>query len=87
MPEGGHSEEKIASAPSGGRWREGRGHLLRAGDQRGDVLPLEEDVRGAALSELREMCQLRDGNAQLERLVADLLLDGHGLSEIVRKKL
>ena len=34
---------------------------------------------GAALSELREMCQLRDGNAQLERLVADLLLDGHGL--------
>jgi putative transposase len=39
---------------------------------------------GLALSELR---QLREENAKLKRLVADLSLDRHVLQEIVRKKL
>jgi putative transposase len=38
------------------------------------------------LSELREIRQLRDENARLKRLVADLTLDKHILSEVLRKK-
>jgi len=36
---------------------------------------------------LRELRQLRDENARLKRVVADLTLDKHILSEVVRKKL
>ena len=39
------------------------------------------------LSELRELRQLREENAKLKRLVADLSLDRHMLQEIVQKKL
>jgi putative transposase len=39
------------------------------------------------LSEIRELRQLRDENARLKRLVADLTLDKHILNEVVRKKL
>ncbi len=42
---------------------------------------------GLGLSELRELRQLRDENAKLKRLVADLSLDRHILQEIVAKKL
>ena len=42
---------------------------------------------GLVLSELRELRQLREENAKLKRLVADLSLDRHRLQEIVRKKL
>ena len=42
---------------------------------------------GLGLSELRELRQLREENAKLKRLVADLSLDRHVLQEIVRKKL
>ena len=42
---------------------------------------------GLGLSELRELRQLRDENAKLKRLVADLSLDRHVLQEIVAKKL
>jgi cell division protein FtsB len=37
-------------------------------------------------SEMREIRQLRDENAQLKRRVADLPLDKHILSEVSRKK-
>ena len=40
-----------------------------------------------ALNELRELRQLREENAKLKRLVADLSLDRHILQEIVQKKL
>jgi putative transposase len=36
---------------------------------------------------LRELRQLREENAKLKRLVADLSLDRHMLQEIVQKKL
>jgi len=39
------------------------------------------------LTEIRELRQLRDENACLKRLVADLTLDKHILGEVVRKKL
>ena len=42
---------------------------------------------GLGLQELRELWQLRDENAKLKRLVADLSLDRHILQEIVAKKL
>ena len=42
---------------------------------------------GLGLQELRELRQLRDENAKLKRLVADLSLDRHILQEIVEKKL
>ena len=42
---------------------------------------------GLGLSELRELRQLREENAKLKRMVADLSLDRHMLQEIVRKKL
>ncbi len=40
---------------------------------------------GRGLSELRELRQLREENAKLKRLVADLSLDRHVLQEIVAK--
>ena len=40
---------------------------------------------GLGLNELRELRQLRDENAKLKRLVADLSLDRHILQEIVAK--
>jgi putative transposase len=39
------------------------------------------------VQELRELCQLRDENGRLKRLVADLSLDRQILQEIVSKKL
>ena len=42
---------------------------------------------GLGLNELRELRQLREENAKLKRLVADLSLDRHLLQEIVQKKL
>jgi putative transposase len=42
---------------------------------------------GLGLSELRELRQLREENAKLKCLVADLSLDRHMLQEIVRKNL
>ncbi|GIK36104.1 MAG: transposase [Gammaproteobacteria bacterium] len=39
------------------------------------------------VTEVRELRQLRDENARLKRLVADLTLDKHILGEVVRKKL
>lgn len=42
---------------------------------------------GLGLSELRELRQLREENAKLKRLVADLSLDRHVLQENVAKKL
>ena len=38
------------------------------------------------VSELRELRQLRDENARLKRLVADLSLDKHILQEVLSKK-
>jgi putative transposase len=37
-------------------------------------------------TELRELRQLREENGKLKRLLADLTLDKHVLSEIVRKR-
>ena len=41
---------------------------------------------GLGVSELRELRQLREENARLKRLVADLSLDKHILQEVLSKK-
>jgi putative transposase len=47
----------------------------------------KKQYAGLGLSELRELRQLREENAKLKRLVADLSLDRQVLQEIVAKKL
>lgn len=39
------------------------------------------------VAELRELRQLREENSRLKRLVADLTLDKHILSDVIKKKL
>jgi len=47
----------------------------------------KKQYAGLGVSELRELKQLREENAKLKNLVADLSLDKHILQEIVSKKL
>ncbi len=42
---------------------------------------------GMGVSEVRELRQLREENAKLKQLVADLNLDKHVLQEVIAKKL
>lgn len=46
----------------------------------------KKEYAGMLPSEARELKQLRDENAKLKRLVADLSLDKVMLQEVVRKK-
>lgn len=46
----------------------------------------KKKYEGMGVSEVREMRQLRDENAKLKQLVADLSLDKHMLQEIIAKK-
>ena len=41
---------------------------------------------GLGVSEVRELRQMREENARLKRLVADLTLDKQILQEVIRKK-
>jgi putative transposase len=41
---------------------------------------------GMGVSEIREMRQLREENAKLKQLVADLRLDKHMLQEVISKR-
>ena len=42
---------------------------------------------GLGVSELRELRQLKDENARLKKMVADLSLDKEMLQEVIKKKL
>lgn len=59
-----------------------------SGRDRGAILlSLEEGVRRHAVpNEARELKQLRDENAKLKRLVADLSLDKVVLQDVCQKK-
>lgn len=46
----------------------------------------KKQFEGLGVSELRELRQLREENARLKRLVADLSLDKHILQEVLSKK-
>ena len=88
MPKKGHSEEQILRAlrqvESGTRVSE----ICREyGISDATFYIWKKKYAGLALSELRELRQLREENGKLKRLVADLSLDRHILQEIVQKKL
>jgi putative transposase len=88
MAKRGHSEEEILrvlrEAESGDTVVE----LCRKhGISQQTFYVWKKKYAGFGLSELRELRQLREENAKLKRLVADLSLDRHVLQEIVAKKL
>lgn len=88
MPRRGHTEEQILralrQAESGTKVSE----ICREhGISEATYYIWKKRYAGLGLSELRELRQLREENAKLKRLVADLSLDRHMLQEIVRKKL
>src|SRR6201997_3165525 len=88
MAKRGHSEEEILrvlrEAESGDTVVE----LCRKhGISQQTFYVWKKKYAGFGLSELRELRQLREENAKLKRLVADLSLDRHILQEIVQKKL
>ena len=81
----GEKTGNLRVAP-GGIGDAGRRCLPPDGDQRGDVLHLEEEVCGTRRhgATRTEATQRREFEAPA--LVADLTLDKHILSEVVRKK-
>lgn len=88
MAKKGHTEEQILralrQAESGTRISE----ICREhGISEATYYVWKKKYAGLGLSELRELRQLREENAKLKRLVADLSLDRHMLQEIVQKKL
>src|SRR5689334_19207469 len=46
----------------------------------------KKEYAGLSVSEVRELRQMREENARLKRLVADLTLDKQILQEVLRKK-
>ena len=88
MPRKGHTEEQILQAL---RQVEGGEKAVeicqKLGISEQTFYTWKRKYSGIGLSELRELRQLRDENAKLKKMVADLSLDRHMLQEIVRKKL
>jgi putative transposase len=88
MGKKGHSEEEILrvlrEAESGDTVAE---ICRKHGISQQTFYLWKKKYAGLGLNELRELRQLREENAKLKRLVADLSLDRHILQEIVAKKL
>ena len=55
------------------------------GRERSHVLYQKKKFAHLGVSELRRLRQLEDENSRLKRLVADLTLDKHILTETIRK--
>jgi putative transposase len=88
MPRKGHTEEQILQAIRQTESGEKAAEICRKlGISEQTFYTWKRKYSGMGLSELRELRQLRDENAKLKKLVADLSLDRHMLQEIVRKKL
>lgn len=88
MPRKGHTEEQILQALRQAEGGEKVAEVCRKlGISEQTFYTWKRKYAGMGLSELRELRQLREENAKLKRLVADLSLDRHMLQEIVRKKL
>jgi putative transposase len=88
MPRKGHTEEQILQALRQAESGEKAVEICRKlGISEQTFYTWKRKYSGIGLNELRELRQLRDENAKLKKLVADLSLDRHMLQEIVRKKL
>lgn len=88
MPRKGHAVEQIVQAIQQAESGEKAAEICRKlGISEQTFYTWKRKYSGMGLSELRELRQLRDENAKLKKLVADLSLDRHMLQEIVRKKL
>jgi putative transposase len=88
MAKKGHSEEQILRAPHQAESGTRVADICRAhGISEAAYYIWKKKYSGLGLSELRELRQLREENAKLKRLVADLSLDRHILQEIVQQKL
>jgi putative transposase len=88
MSKRGHTEEQILRALHQAEGGTRVSDLCREhGISEATYYVWKKKYAGLGLSELRELRQLREENAKLKRLVADLSLDRHMLQEIVRKKL
>jgi putative transposase len=87
MPRKGHTEEEILRALREVEAGEtGTAVCRKLGISEQTLYVWKKKYAGFGLSELRELRQLREENAKLKRLVADLSLDRHILQEIVGKK-
>ncbi len=88
MPKKGRSEEEILRVLHAVETGETAVAVCRKhGISQQTLYQWKRKYAGLGLSELRELRQLREENAKLKRLVADLSLDRHILQEIVGKKL
>lgn len=84
----GWEERKTMKASKAGSGRNPRrGDLSSGGDQPGDVLQLEEEIRRTAADRDERLKQLEDENGKLRKLVADLSLDKEMLQDVIRRKL
>ena len=82
MPERGHTEEQILQALRQVEGGEKAVEICRKlGISEQTFYTWKRKYSGIGLSELRELRQLRDENAKLKKLVADLSLDRHMLQE------
>jgi len=87
MPRRGRTEEQIIAvlrqAESGVAVKD---VCRQAGISENTFYTWKRKYAGIGVSELRELRQLREENAKLKRLVADLSLDKHILQEVLAKK-
>ncbi len=87
MPRKGHSEEQIVYALKQAENGAKVGEVCRKlGVSEQTFYRWKQQFTGLGISELRELRQLREENARLKRLVADLSLDKHILQEVLSKK-
>src|SRR5882724_11561753 len=87
MSKRGHTEEQILRALRQAEGGTKISDICREhGISEATYYVWKKKYAGLGVGELRELRQLREENAKLKRLVADLSLDRHMLQEIVRKK-
>jgi putative transposase len=87
MPRRGRTEEQVIAtlrqAESGVTVKE---VCRQAGISENTFYTWKRKFAGIGVAELRELRQLREENARLKRLVADLSLDKHILQDVLAKK-
>jgi putative transposase len=87
MPRKGHIEEQVTAALHQGDSGLGVTDVCRSlGISQATFCNWKRQFAGLGVSELRGLRQLREENARLKRLVADLSLDKHILREALTRK-